>query len=641
MSKGSRWLKVRLVSLLVFFLIAFAGLTVRAFQLQIVENGRLKARASDQYRKTIDILPERGEIYDRNLNELAISMEVDSVYAQPSMIEDRRTAAEAVSSIVSVDAGSVYKRLRDKSSFVWLKRQIDMPETERSIVRGIRGVGLLKERKRFYPAPQLASNMIGFVGYDSIGLEGLEWRYNNYLRGEGMKIAGLRDARGKEMVFDDGDVSHASKGSSLILTLDRTIQYIAEKELLKAATNANAKAGIAIVMDPSNGEILAMASYPTFDPNNFRRYRPRDWRNRALTDLYEPGSVFKIFLVAAALEEGVVEPNDIIYCENGGYRVADRIFHDTMKHGWLTVKDIVKYSSNIGAVKLADRLGRSKYYRYINEFGFGKKTGIDLPGEVSGYVRKLQEWSRVTFSTISFGQGISATPIQLITAASAIANKGVLMRPYVVKAVVSPDGEVVKEVHPVIERRVVSEETALEVTEILKRVTKDGGSGERAAISFVDVAGKTGTSQKPDPVNGGYAQGKYISSFLGYAPADSPRLAIIVMIDEPSGDFYGSTVAAPVFREILKQSMAYMGILPNKGGESIKPVKLAAIRRTNDDIEGGRMPDFRGKSMRMVLRMAKRIPLEVKVVGSGKAISQRPSPGGKIGRNRTAEVRFQ
>jgi cell division protein FtsI (penicillin-binding protein 3) len=635
-----KWLRVRIFTVLTIFLILFVFVTARAFQLQVIHQGKLEAKANSQHLKTINILAERGGVYDRNFSELGITVKADSVYADPSRIGDPEAVAERIASLISTDRRSVEKKLSARRRFVWLKRQIDLTGEERASLANIEGIGLLKESRRFYPAPQLGSNLIGFVGLDSTGLEGVELKYNRYLAGGGVKVHGERDALGREMLFDGMEKSYSSRGNDVVLTIDKTVQYIAEKELEKVVAATGSKAGMAIVMDPNTGEVLAMANAPTFDSNHFWNHRPDEWRNRAITDSYEPGSTFKAFLLAAALEEGVVKPNDIFFCENGAYDVADRTFHDVKKHGWLSVANTIKYSSNICAIKLGERLGERQFLRYLDDMGFGRKTGIDLPGEASGVVRRFKG-SDVSLATISFGQGVSTTAIQLVNGISTIANGGFLMKPYLTKAIIAPDGVVVKEYNPSVVRRVFSEETMVMARSILKGVTERGGTGVKAALAEIDVAGKTGTAQKPDLIHGGYASGKYVSSFLGFAPADSPRLAVVVLIDEPAGDFYGSTVAAPVFREIVKQSLAYMGVYPKSDEGNIprlvslnRKVALAGVRE-------GRVPDFRNKSMRMVLRVANDVKLKVKMIGSGKAVSQVPLAGSEIYHGGVVEVRFQ
>lgn len=635
-----KWLRVRIFTVLTIFLILFVFVTARAFQLQVIHQGKLEAKANSQHLKTINILAERGGVYDRNFSELGITVKADSVYADPSRIGDPEAVAERIASLISTDRRSVEKKLSARRRFVWLKRQIDLTGEERASLANIEGIGLLKESRRFYPAPQLGSNLIGFVGLDSTGLEGVELKYNRYLAGGGVKVHGERDALGREMLFDGMEKSYSSRGNDVVLTIDKTVQYIAEKELEKVVAATGSKAGMAIVMDPNTGEVLAMANAPTFDSNHFWNHRPDEWRNRAITDSYEPGSTFKAFLLAAALEEGVVKPNDIFFCENGAYDVADRTFHDVKKHGWLSVANTIKYSSNICAIKLGERLGERRFLRYLDDMGFGRKTGIDLPGEASGVVRRFKG-SDVSLATISFGQGISTTAIQLVNGISTIANGGFLMKPYLTKAIIAPDGVVVKEYNPSVVRRVFSEETMVMARSILKGVTERGGTGVKAALAEIDVAGKTGTAQKPDLIHGGYASGKYVSSFLGFAPADSPRLAVVVLIDEPAGDFYGSTVAAPVFREIVKQSLAYMGVYP-KSDEGNIPRLVSLNRKVAlAGVQEGRVPDFRNKSMRMVLRVANDVKLKVKVVGSGRAVSQVPLAGSEIYHGGVVEVRFQ
>jgi cell division protein FtsI (penicillin-binding protein 3) len=640
MNKRTKWLRFRIITILIFFLLSFIIIIARDFQIQIINNNDLETRARSQHLKKIDLLPERGSVYDRNLNELAVSIDVDSVYAHPAKVVKPRTLARTIAPVLSTGQMRIEGKLLSDSSFVWLKRQIDLAEGERKRISGFKGIGLMKEGKRFYPPPNLASNVIGFVGLDSRGLEGIELEYNRYLIGGGVRVYGERDALGREMLFGDLEKTYPIKGNDVVLTIDKTIQYITDKELRKAVEVTEAKAGMAIVMDPNTGEILAMANLPTFDPNKFWDYRPQEWRNRSITDNYEPGSIFKVFLVAAALEEGLVRPNDIFYCENGKYQVADRLFHDVKEHGWLSVANIIKYSSNIGAIKLGEKLGGERYVRYINNFGFGKNTGIDIPGEASGVIKRLER-SKVSLATASFGHGISTTAIQLVTGISAIANGGFLYKPYIVSSIVSSDGKMVKEFNPTVVRRVISDETALMVKKILEGVTEEGGTGEKASFAGMKVAGKTGTAQKPDLVNGGYAPGKYISSFFGFAPADSPRLAVLVLIDEPAGDFYGSTIAAPVFREIVKQSMAYLGLFPERKLDTAKIMIPADNGMEHTEIKKGKMPDFRDKSMRMVLRIANEIPIELEVMGSGRAVFQRPLPGSEIVPDSVVKVRFQ
>ena len=474
-----------------------------------------------------------------------------------------------------------------------------------------------------------------------MGLEGVELYYDEILRGETRKIVGERDAMGRLLIYGDKDLEVPLQGLEVELTIDKTIQYIAEKALRKAVKRYEADGGMVIVMDPRTGEILALANEPTIDPNNFRKYTPSQWRNRTITDAFEPGSVLKSFLIAAAIEEEVVKSNDIFFCENGSYRVADRVFHDTKKHGWLSVAQILKYSSNIGSAKIGEALGPEKLYRYLKSFGFAAKTGVDLPGEAVGMLRHYDDWSGVTLETVSFGQGISSTGMQLVSGMSAIANGGLLMKPYIVRAIKDPMGRVVKETSPVIMRRVISERTAATLSRLLNGVTDSDGTGWRAAVDGFAVAGKTGTAQKPNLKDGGYLKGAFMSSFLGFVPASKPRLAILVMLDEPGGiNYHGGVVAGPVFSDIASKSLPYMGVFPDS------PALAGAIGRsfggerrfTLASADGGALiqgstpadqtvPDFSGMSMRMVMRMAARGSLDLDIRGNGTAVKQRPRAG--------------
>ncbi len=646
MSSTDRWTRFRILLVLCAVFIAYGAIFARAFYIQVIEGVELERKARNQHAKTIRIESKRGEIFDRNLEELAVSIEVDSVYAHSVDIDSPARVAEIAARTLSVSRVGVERKLRSPRRFEWIKRQVDLTDEQRDVLNNLDGVGTVKESRRYYPNGSLAANLMGFVGVDSKGLEGVELLYDRFLRGSSQRITGQKDAKGGVMLFEDIDRRVPLEGMDVILTIDRTIQYITEKALSRGVKGSGAKSGTAIVMDPFTGEVLAMAVYPTYDPNHIERFRPSHWRNRAITDLFEPGSTFKVFPLAAALEEGVVEPDDIFYCENGTYRVADRTFHDVKRFGWLSVARIIKYSSNIGIAKVGELVGQRRLYRYLRAFGFGTKTGIDLPGESRGLLPHYSRWSGVTINTVSFGHGVSVTGIQLVTALSAIANGGFLIKPYVVKSIRDPYGNVVIESNPVILRRVISEDTARKVTRILTGVTGPGGTGELAKIDGFEVAGKTGTAQKPDLEKGGYRRGAYIASFLGFVPAKAPRLAVLVAIDEPQEHFSGGMVAAPVFREIASQSLSYLGVFPVKGREPEKRFMKASVEmpyNNNEelDILPSVMPDFTGMSMRMVLRTAARRSLEVDIRGSGRAILQKPEPGRRIDGSSTVTVWFR
>lgn len=639
--KQKDYFRLRLYLVLGFFFVFFSVIFFRAVQLQVLDADKLKKLAAKQHRKTVNIHSKRGDIYDRNLKELAISVEVDSIFVQPGKIDAPRDTARLLAPLIGMNWTEVEKKLKSPGNFVWLKRQVDLSEEARKEVAAIEGVGIVKESRRYYPNRHLASNLVGFTGLDANGLEGIELYYDAMLKGSSHKFVSDKDAMGRVLLFEDPDKTVPVNGMEVEMTIDKTIQYITEKALKKAVDQYDAKGGSAIVMDPMTGEILAMASLPTYDPNDVKGSGPGQRRNKVIADTFEPGSIYKLFLIAAALEESIVKPKDRVFCENGDYRVADRVFHDTKDHGWLTIPEIIKYSSNIGSAKIGERLGKVQLYRYMKAFGFGTKTGIDLPGEVAGSLRHYKDWSAVTLHTVSFGQGISASGLQLITALSSIANGGFLMKPYVVKSIKDPNGNIIAENNPVIIRKVISEDTAKKVTDMLVMVTQEGGTGTRAALSDFEVAGKTGTAQKPDFKNGGYAKGAFMASFFGFVPAHAPRLAILVAIDEPKGEHYGGVVSGPVFKEIAEESLSYLGVFrENKKEPRVEIVKLeetapavidepaqtTAVAAADEDSPMS-IPDFSGKSVRMVLKMAKTRQFDVEVVGSGKAFNQKPPPG--------------
>ncbi len=646
--KAPDYLTYRIFAVLGFFVLFFAAIFLRAFDLQVFDGERLRKMARSQHIKTLNIQPKRGDIFDRNLKELAVSVEVDSIYARPANIANPRATALTLAPMLSMGSSEVEKRLRAGKSFVWLKRQVELKDGDRARIAGIEGIGLTKESRRYYPNRHLAANLIGFTGLDSTGLEGIELYYDSILKGIAKNVTGERDAMGRVMLYEDMEKKAPGRGMEVELTVDKTIQYIAENALKKAVESYKAKGATALVMNPHTGEVLAMANYPNFDPNDISGAGPRLWRNKTITDAFEPGSILKLFLVSAALEENIVQPKNRIWCENGKYRVADRVFHDTKEHGWLTVEEVIKYSSNIGAAKIGEKLGIERLIKYLRAFGFGEKTGIDLPGEGRGSFGDYRRGSGVALCTISFGHGVSATNIQLVSALSAIANGGFLMKPYTVRSIKDPNGNTISENNPVIIRRVISKEAAAKMTDMLITVTHGGGTGGNAAIDGFQVAGKTGTAQKPDLKKGGYLEDGYISSFMGFVPARNPKLAILVTVDEPMGEHYGGAVAAPVFREIASEGLSYMGAFPDqpmpKGTDAPLTVKAATPPSppytrggtggsVNEDVlaeaapVGPGVPDFTGKTVRAVLKMAQEKSIEVEIAGSGKAISQSLAPG--------------
>jgi cell division protein FtsI (penicillin-binding protein 3) len=482
----------------------------------------------------------------------------------------------------------------------------------------------------------------------------LENKYDDILKGKPEKLAWTRDAKGKKIFLRVGN-NEAKKDESvnLVLTIDSRIQYLVETHLKEAVLSKGAKGGIAVVMDPKTGEILAMATEAGFNPNNINGLTPEKWRNRAITDYFDPGSTFKPFLVAGALEEKTIRESEKFYCEDGNYTVANRVIHEAnrQRHGQLSVRDILKYSSNIGSVKIAQKLGKEKFYQYIDNFGFGMKTGIDLPGESPGLVRPVKNWSKVDMATIAFGQGVSVTAIQMIDAMSAIANGGVLMKPYILRSVTDKNNIPIKMYNPTVVRKVVSAETAKRLTNMLTEVVGSAdGSGKNANIVNVAVAGKTGTSQKFDFSRGVYSSEKVRTSFMGFFPANNPQVAILVILDEPQRDKWGGVAAAPVFKSIgeqilncFKTNIRETPIFePDKSNkvQLISAQETIVARGVDNNYESA-VPDFRGMTIREAMKKAKARSIELKVSGNGWAVRQYPPAGRVLGEDRVCKVVFE
>jgi cell division protein FtsI (penicillin-binding protein 3) len=637
--KSINWFKARMILISCLLFICFVLIVGRMFQLQVLKKEQLYKLADRQHHIQIPLVPKRGTIYDRQGNELAVSIEVGSIYADARKIVDIERTANELAAILQIDRAELKERLKRRKSFEWIQRKISSKEVEQIKALRLQGIYFLKENQRFYPNSELAAHVIGFVGLDSRGLEGSEFQYDALLNGKGQVWTMARDAMGREISLGEAPFEKEDHYRNIFLTLDKQIQYVAETELSQSVQKWGAKGGLVIAMDPLTGKILAMASYPLFNPNQFIQYRSRDWKNRAIADAFEPGSLFKAFLATAALEEKVVQPTDSFFCENGSYTVYDRTIHDHSKHGWLTVQQIIKFSSNIGASKVGEKMGKERLYQYICAFGFGEKTGIGLPGEGKGIVHHPRYWPPVALDTISFGQGISVTGIQLVSALSAIANGGFLMKPYVVEKITNEKGEVVQSFQPKVVRRVISEETAKKVTALLEATTEKGGTGEGAVPTGYEVAGKTGTAQKVDKLLEGYSEDNYMSGFMGFGPINEPKIVLLVVIDEPQGASYGGVVAAPIFRAIMEKVLPYLNVFP-KGTLVVKnevdfiPAKEGS--RTIPLIDGvtvGKglgmivMPDLTGLSMRNALSRIEGKGMIIRLSGNGKVVEQTPRPG--------------
>jgi cell division protein FtsI (penicillin-binding protein 3) len=558
-----------------FFLLAILAIGGRAVQLHVFQSDWLSEQAARQIHRTQTIRGKRGVIYDARGREMAISVDSTSIAARPRHVDDPAAAARKLAPILGEDRRRLQLRLLSRRAFLWLKRQAAPREVHAVRSLGLSGLEFVSEPSRFYPNRGLAAQVLGFTGVDGNGLEGLEYSFDAELRGGSRRLNVRKDALGNTFDAERDVDAGATRGNNLLLTIDRTIQFIAEQALKEAVASAGAASGMAVVMAPDTGAVLAMANVPLFNPNAFGRFSRDAWRNRAVTDPFEPGSTMKIFSAAAAIESGGCTPETIFFCENGQYRIGDDTVHDTRPHGWLSLRKIIKYSSNIGAVKMSEMIGPELLHQTLRGFGFGRRTGIQCPGETAGRLSAPARWSRIDTGAISFGHGISVSALQLAAAASAIANDGVLMSPRLVRGVTDPSGEPVRVMDPRPARRVISAETARTVREMMRGVVAEGGTGERAALEGYAICGKTGTAQKLDPETGGYADGAYLASFVGFLPAERPRLTILVVIDEPTIDHYGGVVAAPAFRRIAQETLTYLNIPPgsdrltaNRGGEA-------------------------------------------------------------------------
>ncbi|HTQ80500.1 MAG TPA: penicillin-binding transpeptidase domain-containing protein [Thermoanaerobaculia bacterium] len=536
------------------------AVAARLYDLQVVRYDHYLGKARRQQTTVVELDPPRGTIYDAHGRELAVSVQADSVWADPTDIRDPDAAAKSLAPILHQDAAALARRLSRDGDFVWVARKLDPPDADAVRRLELPGIYFLPESKRYYPMRELAAQVLGYVGTDNQGLAGLELVYNREIAGRPGRRTLLRDARRGAVIAPGLAAADPEPGRDLYLTLDATIQHMVERELKQAVEKNRAKTGSMVLLDPATGAVLAMATYPSFDPNRYGEYSAAEWRNRSIMDAYEPGSTFKVITAAAALGNGVVRPEDVFDCEMGGITLYGIRIRDHKPYGRLTFADVIAKSSNVGVIKTAMKLGDERLYRSIRDFGFGRPTGIDLPGESPGILASLKSWRPLTKAYISFGQGVSVTPLQLAAALAAVAADGALMTPRVVAAV--GKGDALERRHSKPAAHPITPETARVLQGILEGVVT-GGTGKSAAVPGYRVAGKTGTAQKPGV--GGYAHGSYIPSFVGFAPADRPAIVGVVAIDSPQGfAYYGAQVAAPAFGAITRQVLLYMGVRPER-----------------------------------------------------------------------------
>jgi cell division protein FtsI (penicillin-binding protein 3) len=629
--------RTRVLVLAAILAVAFGSLTARLAWLQVVRRADLVALAERQYSRTLVLPAQRGPIVDKNGAPLATSAPAESLFAQPRGVGDPVRVAERLAPIIGVPAVELHSGLTSGKPFVWLRRRLDPAVAARAKELREPGLGFLPEPLRLYPNRELAAHVVGFEGIDG-GLEGIERARNAELAGTPGKALAERDALGRE-TFQQQILEPSAPGHGVMLTIDKTIQYLAEREIDAAFRRTGARAAMAVVMEPRTGDLLAIAARPTFNPNTFLDVPSRDtWRNRAVTDPFEPGSTFKVFLAAAALEEHVVTPDDRIFAENGKITIAKTTIHDWKKYGWLTFSEVLQNSSNVGAIKVGLALGRDRYHRYLAAFGFGAPTGVGLPGESRGQLRDPSRWSALSLPTISIGQEVSVTALQLVTAFAAVANGGTLMQPRLVRATFDAGGREIRRVEPRAIRQVITPETARTLTRILVRVVDDG-TGHNAAIAGYEVAGKTGTAQKLDPVAHRYSRAPGVLSFVGFVPADDPKLVMLVMLDEPKNEQWGSEAAAPIFAAIGRDVLRYLDV-PARDREPVRimsggapedrgpRVTLVSMTAPSPAVEGARvMPDLRGRTLREALATLAPLGVAVRIEGRGRVRTHAPPPG--------------
>ena len=642
--------------LLTAFLGAWTALIAgRLIQLQIFEHDSYLRRARRQQEQTVEISPVRGVIYDRNLRPLAMSVEVESVFAVPAEIPDGEPTARLLAKVLDLNATELEKKLDGDRSFSWVKRKVTAREADRIRQLNLKGIHFQKESKRFYPKRELAAHVLGHVGVDDQGLAGLELIYDKAIRGKPGEMLMERDAR-RRWFGRTGRPS--SPGENLVLTLDEGIQYIAERELDTAMAATRARSAAVVVQDPRTGEILALANRPTFNPNIYGDSNQDAMRNSAVGGIYEPGSTFKIITLAAAFEEGEATPDERLDCQMGVINIAGHTIHDWKAFGILSVQQAFENSSDVCAIKLAMRVGDRDLYRYIRGFGFGSPTGIELPGEARGMIRPPERWWKASIGAIAMGQEIGVSPLQMVAAASTIANDGVWMKPSIIRQDHSRNelqqASAAQQIMAREGRRVVSPQTAARMQRLMEGVI-ELGTGKSAKPKGYTAAGKTGTAQKLDPATGTYSLHNFIASFVGYTPAESPQFAIIVMLDSPRGEYHGGTVAAPVFRRIAEQALAYRNV---PSSEPQPPLSLAsqqavppaenefadAAADATQFLEGSPgliVPNFVGQAVRSVTARALERRLPVAIEGHGIAYEQDPAPGAMLPAGERIVVRFR
>jgi cell division protein FtsI (penicillin-binding protein 3) len=683
--RRARWIKVRMGILCGLLAVGLGLIVASAYNIQVEDGADWREMAERQRQRRLHLVPKRGSVYDRNGTPLAVSVEVPSVSMDAVELlrgaDDRRAdalaqdAAARIAKALDLPLDDVQRRITQKKRFTWLKRRVSEKEvldirqlSDSDNASPIRGLNVEGEGKRFYPNRELAGPILGFVSPDGEGKDGLELELDDELRGHAEEVRGLRDRSGRLLFSDPVKDEQALAGHNVYLTIDQGIQYTTEQELDAAVRTHEAKSGTAIVLDPNSGEILALANSPGYNPNDYGTSDVDARRDRALTDRFEPGSTMKVFTMAAALAAHTLSPTQTFDVEHGRMQVDNVVIHDTHPSSILTTTQVLALSSNIGAAKIALAMGGTELYEALRRFGFGEPTGISLPGEASGILRsRARPWVQVETAEAAFGQGIGVTTMQLAMAVSAIANGGRLLEPLLIKRVTDGTGAVVREAAPHVKREAIPASVAHTMAELMVAVTEGEGTGVEAAIPGFRVAGKTGTAQKADPATGKYDR-IGASSFMGFVPAEHPRLAAVVVLDEPALVRAGGYVSAPAFRRIMEMSLRYLGVISKepvaaRASPSAKPVaearpgrgapaassaihvatapSSAAPSSTATSADSVRVPDLRGVSPRQAMRALFGLGLNPSMQGSGKLGRQDPEAGAMIAPGSTVNLFFE
>ena len=654
-----RWLVVWVLAV-----VWMAAVLARLGYLQLFCYSEYFARAQRQQQRSFEISPKRGQILDRKGRELAVSIPMDSLFADPADISDAEMVARLLSRVLDVPVEELETRIREAHTPVRLAKKLSPETVGRIDAMNLRGVFFQKENRRVYPQRELAAHVLGYVDVDEKGLGGIEYSLDKQIRGKPGRMMVMAD--GRRHWYDRREAA-ADPGASVVLSIDETIQYIAEKELARAIEETHAKNGVVVVQDPNSGELLAIANQPAFDPNNAGAFADEVRMDRAVSAAYEPGSTFKLVTLAGAIENGVTNPAEMIDCQMGTILVAGRLIHDHKPFGILSVRDVLTQSSDVGTIKIALRLGGPKFYDTIRDFHIGQPTGIELPGENRGLMRPIENWSANSIGSLAMGQEVSVTPVQIISAVSAIANGGLLYRPRVVHEI-RGDATAALRTHPA-PTQATDGKTAATVREMMEGVILEG-TGKRAKLNGYTAAGKSGTAQKIDPATGRYSRNQYIASFVGFAPVNEPVLTILVVLDSPVGEHFGGDVGGPVFKRVAEQTLAYLDVphdvpMPSNietaknmrtadpaANEDANEARFAAVAKTNQpvlvaaptvafaDEEAVVMPDLAGLTVRGVTEECSRMGLSPSLIGSGIALEQSPEAGTQVLRGSRITVRF-